>query len=410
MKDEFLRKFAQFILKSGVNIQKGQNISVTADPYHWNFLSIFAEEAYKLGARFVDVNAMSERLAKARIDNSKEDYLDYVSAGKKAMFDAQVDEKWCRVFFDGKSEPGTLANVDKKRFSKVSKGLSKAADKLRKASMSNQISWCVAALPTPKWAANVLNCEATKEAEEKLWELLAPIYRLDQPNPAKAWGEHSDSLAKRASWLNDKKFKTIKLKSEEGTDLEVGLIPVSTWQGGSSYTPEKVRFSPNIPTEEIFTTPDFRQVNGTARCTRPVLVLGSQVEGAWFKFKDGKVIEYGADKGRDAIKSYLDIDEGASFLGELALVGCDSPIFKSGKVFESILFDENASCHIALGSGYEDAVENATGKTDEELKELGCNKSLVHTDFMIGSESTEVIGVTNDGTEVTIMKDGLFVI
>jgi aminopeptidase len=246
------------------------------------------------------------------------------------------------------------------------------------------------------------------EAEAALAEILRPILRLDAPDPAAAWRAHVEATDERSRHIDSLKLRTLRFTGP-GTDLLVGLSPRSRWVGGFSRTPRGVFFTPNIPTEEIFATPDARLTEGRVTCTRPVGILGSKVEGAWFVFGDGLVRSCGASRNEDFLKSYIDMTPGARRLGEVALVDSAGPVARSGLVFDNGLIDENAACHIALGSGFEEAFEGAEGMDPAARAAEGYNDCLVHLDFMIGSEETDVTGTDASGREIPIIRRGSFV-
>jgi aminopeptidase len=409
MKEQMLRNYAKVVLTVGVNLQKGQNLVVRAEPVHWNFLNILAEEAYKMGARYVRMEADSAGLQKARVDHSQEEYLDYVPQFVTKTLDTYLDEGWARLAIDGKENPGLLKSVDKKRLGKVSRAHSLATKPFMEQVMMGKLAWCVIGVPTPGWAAEVFGCEPSAEAEQKLWEILIPILRLDKADPVKEWQNHAERLMRRAAWLNNKNFKEVHFQGP-GTDLHVSLAKRSQWEAANAKTTSGIEFMANVPTEEIFTTPDWRGVEGTVRCTKPVTIMGTQVNDMNFVFKNGSVVDFDAKVGKEALAQYLSMDEGATRLGEVALVGVDSPIHRVGQVFSSILFDENASCHIALGSGYINTWKDGDKLSEEQKVAEGFNDSIVHTDFMIGSERVSVDGITQSGERVAIIKNGEFVI
>jgi len=289
----------------------------------------------------------------------------------------------------------------------MTKASRKALNFVSSSLMNGEHSWCVICSPGPEWARKVLGDKAT---EEELWDVLKPVLRLDRDDPVQAWEEHGKELHERCGLLNDMKLDRIHFEAD-GTDLTLGLTPVSRWNGGPSALPDGRMVFNNLPTEEVFTTPDFRRCDGVVRTTKALKVLESQVEGAWFRFESGRVTEFGADKGRDILEKFLNMDDGARSLGEVALVDEGSPIAASGLLFGSILYDENASCHIALGAGYPFCMELPPGTSGEAaLKEAGCNVSLVHTDFMIGSSTMNVTGYDAGGQAFPLIRNGSFVL
>ncbi|MBP7843599.1 MAG: aminopeptidase [Proteobacteria bacterium] len=404
-RNEILNKYIDLILKTGIDLQKGQNIYLQFEPYHWDFASRLATQAYKLGANFVDTDCVHQSLVKARIENAPDDSLEYLPEYYSQRFIENSKAPWSRIAIKAPEDPDALAGLNQSRNAKVQKALRKASEPMMKALGAGKLPWLVCALPTQKWAAKILGCEASPQAEEKLWDILIPILRLDSKDPIATWKDLALSLKKRAHKLNDHKFEKLHFEAP-GTDLWVYLIAQSHWAGGAIGRGDR-EFIPNLPTEEVFTSPDWSKTHGKAKVTRPVEVFGSQVEGAYFEFQNGKVINCGAQVGEEQLKAFVAADAQASFLGEVALVDGHSPIFKSGKIFHSILYDENAACHVALGAAYPIGVEDKNLSKDELLK-LGYNQSLVHTDFMIGCPEMNVTGFTSSGKAVPILNKGNF--
>ena len=408
----FLERYANVILTS-LNIQEGQNLLIRTEPVHWKFASIIAAEAYKRGARYVRVDSNEKEnplLYKARIENSKDKYLEYVPAFRIETRRLQIEENWALIALVGTEDPDILASLNPERNTKTGKAIAEAKKPFIEAIQNNRIQWIVAFVPTEILAGKIMNMEPSAAAIDKLWEVLIPILHLDNDDPSAEWVKSGKTLKRRASALNNLELKEVFFKGP-GTDLKIGLSQKAIWHGGSSVTENGIGFSPNIPTEEIFTAPDFRTTEGIVKITRPVLVpaIGKIIEGGWLEFKAGKVVSYGADSGKDVLDQYLAMDPAAAYLGELALVDSNSPIFKSGKTFYNILFDENASCHIALGSAYPDCYEGGSSMSEKELLDNGINVSNLHTDFMIGSPDVDVTGLTWDGRKIDIIIDGEFV-
>ncbi|MCF6360585.1 MAG: aminopeptidase [Cyclobacteriaceae bacterium] len=408
----FLEKYANVIL-TGLNIQKGQNLIIMTEPVHWNFASVIAAEAYKKGARYVRVDSSEKkdpRLYRTRIEHSREEYLNYVPLFRTETQRLIVEENWALLALDGTENPEMLSTLDSIRNTIAGKAITEAGKLFQDAIQNNKIQWIVAFAPTEILAGKIMDIPPSKEAIEELWQVLVPILHLDDTDPSGTWVKRGETLKKRALALNRLKFKEIHFKGS-GTDLKIGLGQRAVWEGGSSVSEKGIEFSPNLPTEEVFTAPDFRETEGRVKITRPVLVpaIGKVIEEAWLEFEKGKLVNYGAKKGRDVLDQYLEIDPAAAFLGEIALVDSNSPIFKSGKIFHNILFDENASCHIALGSAYPECFEGGGKMSDKELLENGINVSNLHTDFMIGSPDVDVTGLTWNGKKTDIIIDGKFV-
>lgn len=413
MKNERIKRYAELVIRRGVALRSGQPLLIQTPVDSFWFAREIAQVAYRLGAKFVDVRIVDNLLTKYRIELGKEENLSYVPSTGYADSNMQVAEDWARIRIDSTEELDLMKGVDPAKLGILAKAQKPVLEVLRDKLMRQKMHWLVIAVPGPRWAAKIFGgsevgvdpaLDAQREA--KLWDVFAGILRLDTPDPVAAWEEQGRLLHARCKIMNDKRFDHLHFRGP-GTDLKVALAPTHQWLGGPSFAPDGMLFDPNLPTEEVFTTPDWRRTEGRVKVTRPVKVLETLVQGAWFEFKEGKVVDCGADEGSDVLRRFLEIDERAPYLGEVALVDSSSPIFKSGLLFSSILFDENAACHIALGGGYPACLSNADDlHSPAELIEAGCNVSAVHTDFMIGSESVDVDGVTADGQVQPILRKG----
>lgn len=399
--------YAEVILRTGVNLRQGQSLMIRADPASRNFARTLAGIAWDMGAKWVEVRYEDSVLDRIRVDRSRPEHLDFVPDFIVSRSREIISDGWASIAVRGPEFPDVLEGVDPSPLGRVRKALSRAGKEFQTAIAANRIPWNVCIYPTEGWAAKVLGDD--EDWEERIWEVLGPVLRLDRDDPASAWLEHDTILKKRSGFLDTERFDSFRFTGP-GTDLTIGMAPGSRFAGGRCEAATGVLFFPNIPTEEVFTTPDFRRTSGRVSCTRPLYLMGALVEGAWFVFRDGAVVEFGAETGAQFIEKFLQTDEQSRYIGEMALVGTDSPIYRSGFLFHNILLDENAACHIALGNGYTDTVAGAGGKSDEELLAMGCNVSLVHTDFMIGSADVSVSGTRKDGSSVPVIVDGQFVI
>ncbi len=398
--------YARIVISSGINLRKGQCLRINCSGDNYHFARILGQEAYKLGAKYVQINIGDNHLLLSRLENQNGDDLDYTPHFMVNMGLEQLADDWAIIRIDNTEEIDTLDNVDPEKLGRFNKNIRKKMNFVSKSLMRDEHPWCVIAVPGPKWAESVLGAGAT---EDQLWEILKPILRLDKEDPVEAWNEHNNNLHRRCREFNNLQFDSVRFESE-GTDLTIGLSKRSIWCGGPMPLTSGRLYNANIPSEEIYTTPDWRRTEGVVKITKPVKVLEKLVLGAEFTFKQGKVVSFKADQGEEVLKEYFEVDKGASYLGEVALVQNDSPISNSGKIFNSILFDENASCHIALGGGYPTCLSNSQElDSDDKLIDAGCNVSLEHTDFMIGSETTTLTAFTKDGKEIVIMKEGNFV-
>ncbi len=401
------REYAGLIVGTGVNLQEGQPLVIRTEPVQRDFATLLARCAYDMGAGIVSVLYDDPLLRRIRLDRSEDRFLDSVPSYSREIYRTLIDEGWASISLRGPEDPKVMSGADPQRLARVSRAMSESRDYFLQGISSNRISWNVCLHPTDAWAEQVMGDDW--DGPESIWEVLLPILRLDAENPAGAWHEQDRELKRRAEYMNEAGFRTIRF-SGPGTDLSVGMAPDRLFLGGMCTSGSGVDFFPNIPTEEIFSTPDWRRTQGTVMTTRPVEVLGDTVEGAWFRFQEGRVVEFGAERNVRVLEQYLRMDKGASALGEVALVDTSSPIFSSGRIFHNILLDENAASHIALGNGYTDCIQGGPGMTGKELAETGCNTSLVHTDFMIGSQEVSVFGLRPDGSEECVMENGKFVI
>ncbi len=409
MNEKIFRNWARLVLKTGVNLQNGENLIIRGEQIQWEAAMALEIEAYKMGAKNIVTDLEHPQSLKNRVMYQKECYLEELPSYTKVKIDTCVAEKWSTIFIGGLEYPHLYEDMDQKKNAIITKKTREISKKFSDARMAGSCAWTVTALPTPNWAAQVFNKEPSDELTKKLWDIIIPIYRLDKDDPAAAWKNHSQSLHKRCKFLGDANLDHVHFTGPE-TDLKIYMSSKSKWMGGEWNMPGQKNFMPNIPTEEVFTTPDYRKTEGRVKVTRPVNVLGNQVYGAWFEFKNGEVVSYGAEDRKDMLDQFFNIDPKARRLGEVALVDVDSPIYKANQIFYSILFDENAACHIALGKGITMGVEGGDKMSESELASVGYNDSLLHTDFMIGSPEVSVTGFSTNGKRVEIIKAGKFVI
>lgn len=403
---DFVSRYADIVIQTGVALYAGQKLHITTGYKNYEFACTLAEAAYRAGASYAGIEVVSNLLTKIRIRESREDDLSYVPEFSSQKYAQMCAEDWAFIRIDDTEELDILSDVPVTRLGMVEKAVRKSKHIYYKNLLGNRITWCVICAPGPGWALYVTGSSDV----DGLLRLLGPILRLDHADPAGAWREHGRKLIERREKLNAMQIDSLHFVSET-TDLRVYLNPVSEWHGGPSRTLDGRSFTANIPTEEVFTTPDYTKTQGTVQITRPLRVLESVVENVRFTFDKGRVVDFSADAGGDVLAQYFEIDTGAQYLGEVALVGGDSPLVQSGELFGSILYDENASSHIALGSGYPSCLSNMYElHGDDALKQAGCNVSLVHTDFMIGSDSMNVTAVCRDGKERPVMKNQRFVI
>jgi aminopeptidase len=402
---DHVEALAAAALSAGLGLREGDLLRIKGEPPHRELMLAAAREAYRRGARYVRVDYEDKRLSRARLDYSREEYLGSVPRAVKADFLALRDEGWLYLVMQGPENFAVLEGADSARINAADRALSAAAAPYKKALMANARPWCVVPCPTDAWARQALG--DTEARAEDLWRALVPILRLDRADPAEALRRDASALESRVRAIQALGLVELRFAGG-GTDLKVPLSPRALWRGGGSVTNEGRGFIPNIPTEELFTTPDARGVEGRAVFTRPVEIMGVQVEGGWLEFRSGKVAACGASRNTAALDGFLDTDSGSRSLGEVALVDSSSLVWRSGIVFGSVLLDENAACHIALGGAYPDAFDGYDALNDIDRAALGFNESVVHLDCMIGSEKVDVAGVDRSGRVIPLISGGAF--
>jgi aminopeptidase len=404
--ETLLSRYATLLVKHGANVQPGQIVNIAAEVCHRDFAYRVAQEAYKAGASTVILDLAEPRLQRFKLDTVKDEFVSLIPKHTSAKYQQILDEGGANIKILGPEFPLLLAEVSPKRVNDERLAFYNAVKPFYQEGIGkSKVHWTIGAAATPAWGKRVFPELSESAALKALWESIFSIVRVDREDFLQGWKEHNTTLHKRARLLNELSIKALHF-SGPGTDLSVALSERARWKGGTDNGPTGQPFEPNIPTEECFTTPDCRATNGTVRATRPFLVNGVLVEGLSLVFKDGVIVSFEAKAGGETFREYIDSDPGGRQLGEVALVGIDSPIFKSGRVFEEILFDENAACHIAVGSAYKFCLNGGDTLTKEELAAIGCNESSVHTDMMISNEHVSVEAELYRGGKVTLLKNG----
>lgn len=405
------KKYAELIIKEALAVQKRENpiLWINANTENLPFARELTKMAYECGAAEVKVNINDEVLSRLNMEGMSEERLAHFGEYKLDERMDYIKDGVAFISITG-SDPDLFKGIDPKRLQIRNRASSKVMKPAMKYTMNDINSWTVVGYPTKAWAKNVFPDLDEDEAFERLKTEIFKTVRLDHEDPVAAWEEHLDKLAKRGEVLNNLQLKELHYKTDRGTDFKIGLPENHIWVGAESKDDRGYRFLPNLPTEEIFTAPDNRVAEGIVYATKPLNLSGSLVEDFWIRFEGGKAVEVGAKKGEDQLKELISRDEGACRLGEVALVSVKSPINTSGLIFYNTLFDENASCHLALGAAYPTCVEGGVDMNDEELKAHGINDSQIHDDFMIGDETLSIVGIDKDGKEHQIFKNGDFVI
>jgi aminopeptidase len=406
--NEILNRYAD-LLVSAVNVREGQTLLIKGEPVLHEVFASLASAAYRRGAKHVGILVESAAMRAARVNYAKEDYLDLWPEAEADMLERFVEEGWALLSLKSPDDPDILSDADEMRIGRLTKAMRTARKPFSQALQSDRCAWCVSVPPTAGWARKVLGDPNLGETEaiDQMWGLLMPLFRLDSENPGATWERRGELLRRRGQALDRLRIEELHFTGP-GTDLRIGLTTKSIWAGGPAETPDGTVFLPNLPTEENFTTPHKDKVQGRVRVTRPVVVAEKLVEGAWFQFEDGRVTDFGADRNEEALTSFFKVDKGARRVGEVALVDSDSPVARSSRVFFNTLLDENAACHIALGSSYPFCLDGGRDMSEEELGAVGANRSAMHSDFMIGGDDVRVSARAADGREIVIIEDGSF--
>jgi aminopeptidase len=392
-----LRRYAELAVRVGANLQQGQMLEVTAFLEHAPLVREVARVAYEAGAEYVDVLWIDQHVRKAMIELAPEERLTWTPPWLLQRLECHVSERSAHVAITGQAEPGLMSDLDPARVGRARTRELNAAN-LRRIN-DRAVNWTLVPYATAGWAQSVFG----EPDVGRLWDALAYVVRLDEPDPAVAWRERLGELTRRADALNERRFDAIHFRGA-GTDLTVGLLPGSRWGAAGLETSWGVRHVPNLPTEEVYTTPDLRRTEGVARATRPLALPGVVIRGLELRFREGAVVEVRAEEGADAVRAHLDSDDGARFLGEVALVDDASRVGRTGLTFYESLLDENAASHLAYGAGIPRSVEGAAELDSDGLRAVGVNVSGIHIDFMVGGPDVDVDGVTRDGDRVPLLR------
>ena len=404
MRKTQLQRYAKLVAKVGLNVKKGQTVFIAAGLDQPEFVTMVVEECYKAGASEVFVEWSHQPVEKLSAQFRSLESLSQMKDWVKAKWEFKAKNYSCRLFIESE-DPDGMNGVDQEKMSAARRALYPQVKPFRQA-IENRHQWCIAAVPGAAWAKKVFPDLPEKKAVEHMWQAILTSARADGKNPIKAWKEHNAALDEKCKYLNGLALKYLEYKSGNGTDLRVELNEDGIFCGGSEKTLKGRVFNPNIPTEEVFTSPKAGAAEGIVYSTKPLSYMGEVIDNFSMRFAGGKVVEVKAEKGEELLKKMVSMDEGAGMLGECALIPYDSPISKSGVLFYNTLFDENASCHFAVGHGFNECLKGYENYTDEECKAHGINDSMIHVDFMIGARDTSIVGVTKTGERVQIFKDG----
>ena len=402
---EKLKEYARLIVRTGANVQKNQYVVLNCSVENHIFGRMVVQEAYKAGAKDVIVFWNDVKTSRLRFDYAALEVFSHIPEWQAESRNYYAKKKAAVISVIG-SDPEAYLGVDSEKLKTSTQTAAEAFEPYYKMMMNSDFQWCVAAVPEEKWAMKVFPDLSEEMAVAKLWDAIFDSVRIGREDVVKAWEKHNVFLGEKCGLLNEYHFESLHYKNSLGTDFTLGLQKDHIWEGGGEFTPEKVCFFANMPTEEIFTTPDCYRGEGTLVSSVPLSYQGNLIENFSITFHEGRVTDYKAEKGVDILKMIIDTDENSNRLGEVALVPYDSPISNTGILFYDTLFDENAACHFALGECYPTTIKGGGKMTKEELLAVGANQSRAHVDFMVGTKDLEITGITKDGCEICVFKNG----
>ena len=406
MHQELVEKYVKLIVRSGANVQAGQGVTIRISPELADFGRMLVKEAYEAGAAWVRVDWEDQAITKLAYEYQSTDELATVKKWEEERLKYSVETLPARIFITS-ADPDGLKGMDQAKLSEVSRRQYPVLKPYHDA-MENKYQWVIAGAPSVAWAKKIFPDLSEAEAVDNLWAAIFDTSRVSlEEDPLETWQRHNESFEARMKWLNDHTFSKIHYRSANGTDFSAGLLPQVLWAGGGEELKEtKVFFQPNIPTEEIFTTPMRGDAEGKVVASKPLSYQGQLIDKFWIEFEAGKAVRWGAEQGEELLGTMLTMDEGAAYLGELALVPFESPVNQKGYLFWNTLYDENACCHLAVGRGFTNLVKDYDQYTREELVAMGLNESMIHVDFMIGTADLDIDGEKADGTLVPIFRGG----
>lgn len=399
-----LELYARLLVVKGCALKPGQELYVSAPIQTADFTRMVVKEAYAAGAKYVTLNWHDEQTTRMSYDNAALEVFQNVPAWQAERSNSMA-RNGAAVLTILSDDPQMMKGVDQKKLMARTVANHEACAEFYDSIDFGRTQWCIAGAASPRWAAQVFPEKSEEDAVNALWEAILDTSRVTS-DPCAAWDAHRASFDERRAWLNGQAFTQLRYTAGNGTDLTVGLIPGSHWEGGGQEAADGTYFFPNIPTEEIFTSPDRLATQGIVHSALPLIHNGSPVEDFWIRFEGGRAVECDAKVGKDVLQGIIDTDENSCYLGECALVPFDSPIRNTGILFLETLYDENASCHLALGKGFPETLEGGYDMDNDALVAAGVNSSAAHVDFMVGMQDLCITGIKADGTQVPVFKDG----
>ena len=403
MKKSVLRAYARLIAESGVNVQKGQEVFITAELDQPEFVAMVVEECYRRKAKKVVVDWNYQPLTRLHVRHQSLTTMSTLDNYEEARWQHYVDTIPCRIYLLSE-DPDGLRGVNQEKMAKAQQKKYPIIKGYRD-QIENRYQWCIAAVPGVKWAKKLFPELRASQAVEKLWEAILHTSRVDD-DPVAAWDAHNKDLKSRCDYLNGLGIRELQYRASNGTDLRVGMIPEAQFCGGGETSLQGIFFNPNIPTEECFISPKRGVAEGIVYSSKPLSYQGQLIDRFWIRFREGKAAEWGAEENEALLTKLITMDEGSAYLGECALVPFNSPINETGILFYNTLFDENACCHLALGMGFADTIRDFEHKTLDECRALGVNDSMIHEDFMIGTADLSIDALCEDGRTVPLFRNG----
>ena len=403
MKKSVLRAYARLIAESGVNVQRGQEVFITAGLDQPEFVAMVVEECYRRKAKKVVVDWNYQPLTRLHVRHQSLTTMSTLDNYEEARWQHYVDTIPCRIYLES-DDPDGLRGVNQEKMAKAQQKKYPIIKGYRD-QIENKYQWCIAAVPGVKWAKKLFPELRASQAVEKLWEAILHTSRVDD-DPVAAWDAHNKDLKSRCDYLNGLGIRELQYRASNGTDLRVGMIPEAQFCGGGETSLQGIFFNPNIPTEECFISPKRGVAEGIVYSSKPLSYQGQLIDRFWIRFREGKAAEWGAEENEALLTKLITMDEGSAYLGECALVPFNSPINETGILFYNTLFDENACCHLALGMGFADTIRDFEHKTLDECRALGVNDSMIHEDFMIGTADLAIDALCEDGRTVSLFRNG----
>ena len=401
-----LQEYARLIIRTGANVQPGQIVQLSISVEQHAFAAMLTEEAYRAGAKKVNMNWLSDRQDRLHYTYAEEDVLSETLPWEEEKLRQMTEDLPVRIFIESE-DPDALAGLNPEKISHVMQKRAAVVKPYRDA-IDGKHQWCIAALPSESWAKKCFPESSPEEALSKLYEAIFRTVRIyGGLDPVAAWKMHVDTITEKCAWLNAQEFVSLHYSSQNGTDFTVSLIPGASWVGAGSVNEENGAFYiPNMPTEEIFTSPLAGHCEGTLVAVKPLSWNGQLIENFSIHFENGRAVSCSAEKGQTLLEKMIQMDDGAAMLGEVALVPKESPVNRCGFLFYNTLFDENACCHFALGHGFKEVLPNGNSLSSEEATQNGINDSIIHVDFMVGAEDLTIRGLRADGISVPIFENG----